>query len=274
VPTVTTRGATVAYLIEGSGPAVLLLQGVGLVGEGWRPQIDGLRDRFTLVAPDNRGIGGSAILDGRLTIEAMAADALAVMDAAGFDRFHVVGHSMGGVIAQALALQVPQRVASLALLCTFARGRQGATLTLPLLLTALRTRIGTRSMRRSAFLEMVMPARYLRGVDRAHLAESLRPLFGHDLADQPAVAMTQLRAMSRFDARGRLGSLGRIPTLVVSAAADRIARPAFGRELAAAIPSARYVEIPDAAHGVTIQRGAAINELLAAHFAGTQTFAL
>jgi pimeloyl-ACP methyl ester carboxylesterase len=204
----------------------------------------------------------------------MAADALAVMDEAGFDRFHVAGHSMGGVIAQALALQVPERVASLALLCTFARGRQGATLAPPLLLTALRTRVGTRAMRRGAFLEMVMPEGYLRGVDRAQLAESLRPLFGHDLAEQPAIVMKQLRAMSRFDARDRLGSLGRIPTLVVSADADRIARPAFGRELAAAIPSARYVEIPDAAHGVTIQRAAEINTLLAAHFAGAQTCAL
>jgi pimeloyl-ACP methyl ester carboxylesterase len=273
VPGVRTSGAAIAYLREGSGPAVLLLQGVGLVGEGWRPQIDGLRDRFTLVAPDNRGIGGSTILDGRLTIESMAADALAVMDAAGFERFHVAGHSMGGVIAQALAVQVPERVASLALLCTFARGRQGATLTLPLLLTALRTRIGTRAMRRSAFLEIVMPAGYLQGVDRAQLAEALRPLFGHDLAEQPAVAMKQLRAMSRFDARDRLGSLGRIPTLVVSAAFDRIARPAFGRDLARAIPSARYVEIPEAAHGVTIQHADEINALLAGHFAGASAVA-
>jgi pimeloyl-ACP methyl ester carboxylesterase len=85
--------------------------------------------------------------------------------------------------------------------------------------------------------------------------------------------MKQLRAMSRFDVRDRLGSLGRIPTLVVSAAFDRIARPAFGRELAAAIPSARYVEIPDAAHGVTIQRAAEINELLALHFAGATAVA-
>ena len=252
--------------MDGRGPAVLLLQGVGLVGEGWRPQVDGLRDRFTLVSPDNRGIGGSTILDGRLSIDAMAADALAIMDALGAERFHVAGHSMGGVIAQALALQVPGRVKSLALLCTFARGKQGATLTPAMLVTALRMQIGTRPMRRNAFLEVVMPPEYLRQVDRAALAETLRPLFGHDLAEQPPIAMKQLRAMSRFDARGRLATLGRIPTLVVSAAGDRIARPAFGRELAAAIPSARYVEVEAAGHGVTIQRAAEINGLLAGHF--------
>jgi pimeloyl-ACP methyl ester carboxylesterase len=261
-----TPGARIQYGVEGTGPAVLLLQGVGLVGEGWRPQVDGLRDRFRLVFPDHRGIGGSTIPDGQVTIEAMADDALAVMDGLGLDRFHVAGHSMGGVIAQAIALRAPERVRSLALLCTFARGRQGATLTPAMLLTALRMRIGTRAMRRRAFLEIVMPPGYLTQVDCARLAEALRPLFGHDLAEQPRIAFTQVRAMARFDAYERLGALAPIPTFVMSADGDRIARPAFGRELAAAIPSARYVEIADAAHGVTIQRAAEVNALLAEHF--------
>jgi pimeloyl-ACP methyl ester carboxylesterase len=270
VPLIDTPGARVHYCAEGHGPAVLLIQGVGLVGEGWRPQIDGLRDRFRLVSPDNRGIGRSAVRDGRITIEDMAADALAVMDAVGADRFHVAGHSMGGVIAQEIALRVPGRVLSLAFLCTFARGPQGSKLTPSLLLTAIRMRIGTRPMRRNAFLQLVMPSDYLRRVDRDRLAEDLRPLFGHDLADQPPIAMKQVRAMSRYDASARLGSLGHIPTVVVSASGDRIAVPAYGRELAAAIPSACFVEIEHAGHGVTIQRATDVNELLAAHFVAAE----
>jgi pimeloyl-ACP methyl ester carboxylesterase len=135
-----------------------------------------------------------------------------------------------------------------------------------MVVTALRMRIGTRAMRRNAFLELVMPASYLRAVDRERLAEDLKPLFGRDLADQPAIVMAQLRAMSRFDASARLDALGRIPTLVVSAAHDRIAPPEYGRALAAAVPGARYAEIADAGHGVTIQCAGAVNRLLMDHF--------
>lgn len=265
-----TEGASLHFTRVGDGPPVLLIQGIGAVGNAWRPQMEGLSSRYTLVAFDNRGIGRSLVLDGRLTIEDMAADALALMTALGFERFHVAGHSMGGVIAQALALNVPHRVASLALLCTFARGKDGAKMTLPILLTALRMRVGTRAMRRNAFLGLIMPDRYLRQVDRAELAGQLHPLFGHDLAEQPAIAMKQLRAMSRYDASNRLGPLAGIPTLVLSAAEDRISPPVNGRALAAAIPGARYVELSDSGHGVTIHRPDEVNALLAEHFANAE----
>lgn len=78
--------------------------------------------------------------------------------------------------------------------------------------------------------------------------------------------MAQLKAMGRYDALDRLASLASIPTLVVSAAQDRIALPAFGRQLAAAIPGARYIEIAEAGHAVPIQCADQINQLLAGHF--------
>ena len=254
-------GTSLSYTIHGSGPAVLLIQGVGVVGNGWQPQIEGLQDRFTLVAFDNRGIGRST-LGSTLTIDGMAADALAIMDAEKIERFHMVGHSMGGIIAQAVALRAPERVCSLALLCTFARGSDGSKVTLPMLMTALRMRIGTRAMRRNAFLELIMPDRYLREIDRVALAARLAPLFGHDLAEQPSIVMKQLRAMSAYDAGARLAGLAKIPTLVVSAAEDRIAVTASGRALAAAIPNARYLEIADAGHGLPIHRATEVNALL------------
>src|SRR5688500_19436743 len=87
---VPTPGAEVVYAKSGSGPAVLLIQGAGVVGAGWRPQIEELAGEYTLYAFDNRGIGGSRLDDGRvLTIEDMAHDAPAIMDAEGVDTFHV-----------------------------------------------------------------------------------------------------------------------------------------------------------------------------------------
>lgn len=139
-----------------------------------------------------------------------------------------------------------------------------------MLMTALRMRIGTRAMRRNAFLELVMPAGVLRQADRAHLAAELASLFGRDLAVQPPIVMRQLQAMARYDAASRLGELRSLPTLVISAAEDRISRPEDGRGLAGAIPGARLVALPGAAHGLPIHSPADVNELLAQHFASAQ----
>jgi pimeloyl-ACP methyl ester carboxylesterase len=276
MPTVDTASARISYTdTGGSHPAVVMIQGVGVIGEGWRPQIDALRDRYRVLTFDNRGVGGSTLAANAppLTIEAMAADAWAVVDAAGLDRVHVVGHSVGGVVAQEVALSAPARVKSLSFLCTFASGAQSSKLSPSTFLIALRTRLGTRAMRREAFLSMVLTDAALRAAGdaaaRAALAEGLRPLFGRDLADQPPIIMKQLRASARYDARARLAALGAIPTLVLSAAEDRIARPIYGRELAAAIPGARFEELSDVAHGVPLTSPALINERLAAHFAAT-----
>ena len=172
---------------------------------------------------------------------------------------------MGGLIAQQVALSRPGSVISLGLLCTFHVGRQGSAMSLPLLLIAIRSRIGTRRMRRHAFVEMVMPRNYLDTVDRAALCEGLQGMFGRDLADQPPILMQQVKAMSKFDVSGRLPALAHIPTLVMSAQHDLIARPEYGRALAGAIPGSRFVEMPDAGHAVTIQCAEAVNALLAAH---------
>jgi pimeloyl-ACP methyl ester carboxylesterase len=264
LPVIETVRANIHYTRDGSGPPVVLLQGVGVTGNGWKPQIEELRDRFTLISIDNRGIGASRS-DVRPTIEDMAADALAVANAERLEHFHLAGHSMGGVIAQQVALTTPSRVLSLALLCTFLKGKQGTMIAPAMLGTAIRSRLGTRRMRRRAFVELVLPREYLATQDRDRLCADLGTLFGRDLADQPPIVMQQLRAMGRYDASERLTALRGIPTLVLSATHDCIARPAYGRALAAAIPGARYVEIPDAGHAVVIQKSEQINEMLAAH---------
>ncbi|MEO6036417.1 MAG: alpha/beta hydrolase, partial [Verrucomicrobiota bacterium] len=89
--------------------------------------------------------------------------------------------------------------------------------------------------------------------------------FGHDLADHPPVVMKQLGAMRSYDATPQLGSLVGIPTLVVAARQDRIAKLEVGKALAAGIPGARFVEFPDAAHGVGIQCADEVNALLHQH---------
>jgi pimeloyl-ACP methyl ester carboxylesterase len=253
------------YELSGHGPPVLLIQGVGVVGGCWRPQVTGLQGRFQMVLFDNRGIGQSLPCRGPVTIEAMAEDARALLDAVGWPSAHVVGHSMGGVIAQQLALNWPERVRSLSLWCTFARGKDGGRLTPWTLWMGLRTRLGSRRMRRRAFLEMLMPEEYLRAANEDELASRVGQLVGRDLAEQPSVLLKQVKALASHDCSKRLGELKSIPTMVVSAAYDPIALPRYGRMLAEAIPGASFRLISDGAHGVTIQKAEQLNQLLA-HF--------
>jgi aminoacrylate hydrolase len=267
MPQIARDTARLEYTVAGTGAAILFVQGVGAIGRAWRPQLEAFATDHRVVAYDNRGIGGSPRGATPLSIELMAEDALAVADAAGLDRFHLVGHSMGGVIAQQVALVARPRVRSLSLLCTFATGAQASRLSWDLLVGGIRSRVGPRAWRRRAFMELVVPAPVLTRLDRRVLETELQDLFGRDLADQPPIVMEQLRATARYDARPRLSKLAGIPTLVASAECDRIALPAFGRELADAIPRAQFVELPGAGHAVPIHDAAAVNELLREHVA-------
>jgi pimeloyl-ACP methyl ester carboxylesterase len=261
------RGCTLAYDVSGSGPPVVWIQGMGLHGRGWAPQVDALSARFTCLTFDNRGMSRSQPVGETLSVPLMVSDVIALMDREGFERAHLVGHSMGGLLAVATALEHRARVASLSLLCTFARGADVTRPKGPMLWIGARTMIGTRRMRRLAFLEMVMPPHALEGRDRDALAAELEPIFGHDLGERPPIVMSQLSATGAYDASPRLGELATIPTLVVSARHDLVAPPALGRALAAGIPGARYVEIDEAGHGLPIQLVVRTNALLEEHLA-------
>ncbi|WP_164017586.1 alpha/beta fold hydrolase [Pyxidicoccus trucidator] len=259
------RGCNLSWFVEGQGTPVVLIQGSGVGANGWRPQLDALTSRFQCLCFDNRAYGRSVPSAEPLSLELMAEDVLALMDAQGWDSAHLVGHSMGGLIAQYVARRARARVRSLALLCTFANGAAPSKLTPWLVGVGLRTRLGTRRMRQRAFMEMVLTPGELAAVDPDAMAKKLAGLFDRDLAESPPVLMQQVRTMARADARPFLSELAGLPTLVASAEHDRIATPASGRELAQGIPSARYVELGGTAHAMTMTRDAEVNALLVEH---------
>lgn len=242
---------------------VLFIQGVGVHGDGWLPQTDDLARDFTCITFDNRGMGKSVPASTAITTKQMAADALAILDAAGATTTaHVVGHSLGGVVALELALLARARVASLALLCTFSGGKTAAPLTPRMIWLGMRTRVGTRAMRRRGFMQLVMPPGV---VADSNAVARLAVLFGHDLADQPPIAGAQLAALQKSDTSPRLAGLAGLPTLVMAAAHDPIAPPAAGQALAGAIAGACYLEVPDASHGLPISHAALTNASLRKH---------
>ena len=265
--TIEFRGCQLSFEVQGNGPPVVFIQGVGVHGRGWTPQVEQLRSQYQCLTFDNRGMGRSQPMGARVSVPQMAEDTFAIMSHLGWDSAHLVAHSLGGPIALEMALSQPARVRSLSLLCTVARGSDATRMSGRILWLGLRSRIGTRRMRRHAFLQIVLPAAALRTRQPAAFAQQLEPLFGHDLADQPPIAMKQLAALRAFDASHRLSRIAGIPTLVLSALHDPIAPPRFGRALAEGIAGARYIEFNDASHGLPIQHAARVNALLSEHLA-------
>ena len=261
------RGCQLHYELRGAGPPVVWIQGTGLHGGGWQPQVEELAARYACLTFDNRGMGTSQPQGVPLSIEQMAEDTLALMDAMGWESAHLVGHSMGGLIALQVALMARSRVRSLALLCTFARGADATRMTWPMFWTGLRTYVGTRRMRRRAFTSLVLPPFVLATSDVDAWAEKLAPIFGHDLADHPPIVMKQLAAMKACDLTERLGELKDVPALVAGARHDLIARPEMVKRLAEGLPGCRVMEFAEAAHGVTIQCAEEVNAMLASWFA-------
>lgn len=262
---VTQRGSSLHWFVAGHGPPIVLIQGTGISGTAWQPQIETLQASFSCLCFDNRGMGRSQPVGERLSLELMAEDVLAIMDAQGWQDAHLCGHSLGGLIALYATRLQPSRVRSLSLLCTFASGAIPTRLTPWTIGMGLRSRVGTRRMRRAAMLRMILPESELSTSDRDLWAQRIADVFGRQVEDQPAIVMQQLSAMRRADVTPFLHQLSAIPSLVVSAKHDRIAPPEAGRALAAGIPGSRYVEIPDGAHSVTIQLADQVNSLLLEH---------
>jgi pimeloyl-ACP methyl ester carboxylesterase len=262
------QGCQLTYDLFGAGPPVVFIQGVGACGSAWRPQTEELQQQFTCLTFDNRGMGASQPAGTNpLTVDQMAADVLALLDSQDWPKAHLVGHSLGGLVALYSALAAPKRISSLALLNTFADGRAVAPLTASMFWWGMRSAVGTKTMRRYAFLRLIWPGPALAKCDWRALAESMAALLGHDLADRPPIVPCQMRAMRRADATGRLSELIGIRTLVLSGLHDMLATPALGRSIAHAIPGAIYHELRDASHAAPIQFPAHVNQLLKEHLA-------
>lgn len=258
-------GCRLAYRLEGKGPPVLWIQGTAIHGYGWRPQIDELRAEYQCLSFDNRGMFSSMPVGARVTIEQMAEDARILMDTVGWETAHVVGHSLGGVIALELALSAPQRVRSLALMCTAANAKGLVQMDGAMIWRGLRMSVGRMNARRRAFLEIVLSPEEHAAANTDELASELESIFGHDLAITPRGTSRQISAMRRYDSEHRLSELEGMPVLVVGARHDVIARPTLVRRLADGIPGSQFVEF-ESGHGVPVTHPAEVNARLRQHF--------
>jgi pimeloyl-ACP methyl ester carboxylesterase len=210
----------------------------------WFRLVPHLARRHRVIVFDNRGTGDSSPVRGPLTMADLVADALAVIDCAGLDRVHVLGASMGGMVAQHLALDHRDRVRSLMLACTTAGGRRGAPNLRLLAATMLRPLVGPRRT-----FSLVAPALYSRRT-LEETPDRLRDDLRQRASDRVGAltAWAQMSAIAGHDTRSRLSELGGLATLVIHGTEDRLVPLEQGRDLARGIPGARLVEVPEAGH--------------------------
>ena len=237
------QGVKIYWDELGSGEPLLLINGLGTSSHLWHRSRPLFANQYRTIALDNRGVGRSDVPAGIYSIASMAADANAVLDAAGVGTAHVFGVSLGGMIAQELALQCPQRVRSLILGCTTAGEPTGPNSVPPEpgVLMAL--------MRRSASAEesnqIFRPLLYAAGTPRERVDEDM----AIRVRWYPTVQgyMGQLQGISGWDPCSRLGDI-RVPTLVIHGESDRLIPCANARILAGRIARAQLALIPEAGH--------------------------
>jgi pimeloyl-ACP methyl ester carboxylesterase len=240
------------YETEGTGEPLLLLMGLGGDHHGWTLERKDLARRHRLILLDNRDAGASDEATGSYALGDMAADALGVLDHLGIERFHVMGASMGGAIAQHLALAAPTRVASLVLVSTWGR-------TDPFLAAVFQGwRLLVERLRPEEFLAVQAPwaftSRFLAAL-AAPLAEVLA--LQAALRERGAIKSVpayqrQLDACLAHDVLGLLPML-RTPTLVLAGEEDILTPPRYARAIGAALLSAEVMLVPGGGHACFLE---------------------
>ncbi len=195
-------GVRLHWLEQGEGEPLLLIMGLGGSSQAWYRLMPHLNGRVRAVAFDNRGTGLSDGVGARVTLDDMVRDAVAVMDAAGLDDAHVLGVSMGGMVAQRLALDHRDRVRSLILGCTTARARSGPP---PWRLMAASAVRGASPDRATALLVPALYSRRTRREAPERIADDLA--MRRREATAPRTIFAQMLAAGGHDVRARLPEL-------------------------------------------------------------------
>lgn len=257
MPIARANGSTISYEVVGAGPPVLLIMGFASDSRMWMAQVPALATRYTVITFDNRGVRASTADDEAFTMDDLAADAIAVLDHAGIEQAHVVGISMGGAIAQHVALRAPERLRSLTLAATWC-APNAYTRRLSEMGRAMMAGGGHEAVLKTSILLVFTPGFIIH--NDAFLSQF------EDMAGEFTVPLDvferQLNALLAHDTQARLAELT-VPTLVLCPRSDVFVPTVLCEALAAAIPGSKLVHI-DGGHAFNIESSAAFNQELLA----------
>ncbi len=263
MPFITRDGQRIHYRTYGDprSPALLLIMGMGLSSEAWDTLPTQAAQKRFVITFDNRGTGESSLPTRPYLIRDLADDAAALLGAVGIDRADVFGVSMGGTIAQELALRHPPRVHRLALGCTFASWLRGHKASPKIIVDLFATLAGRATQDRLASM-LVGSAWYA----QPGSPEELRRW--HERAERGRAqrAILQVLAAGLHETTSRLGEI-RAPTLLLTGDADRLVDWRNSQEMARAIPNARLHVFKGAGHVFPLEREEEMIAELERHFA-------
>lgn len=248
---------TLRYVEAGQGPAVVLIHGLAGDLHAWGAQLALLKPSFRVVAFDNRGAGRSTQVDEPVGTRDLAGDTLGLMDHLGIAHAQVVGRSMGGAIAQHMALMAPQRVDSLVLCASFARLDPLGRRVLSNMREALEWR-GSWADHARHSVQNFVSAEFFNA--RPEQVAAVERLIGGETR-LPACYGRQNEACQAHDTSSELARI-RQPTLVMAGAADPICSPAATRLLSEGLPNARTELFDGASHFFLMEQPERFNRLL------------
>lgn len=250
-----TDGALIGYDTYGKrdGIPLLMIQGLGSDSRGWALQRLAMGRRYRCLAIDNRGVGASTNAPHPFSLEQMAQDAVSVLDAEGVETAHVMGASMGGAIAQIIAVRHGERVRGLVLACTSCRHHEWRRELLADWATAVRTR-GMSALSDEGLRWLIGPRVHRRFGPWINLLGRVL------MQGEPEHFAAQVDAILSLDddVRFELHEV-KAPTLVITGSQDMLTPFGDAEELAEMIPGARLRELRGAAHGLMVEQPNAYN---------------
>ncbi len=244
------------YEIHGDGPPLVLINGLGLDIGSWAPQIGPLSRHFRVLAFDSRGAGHSDAPETSHSTAQMAADTVALLDHMHLDRVHILGFSLGGLIAQELALSHPDRVKSLVLASTAARLPPRARHVIDVWRRMALARVDPELFLREQ-LAWVFGERLLD--EESRVSEVVRLMLSNPFPPSPPGFAGQAAACLAHDTRSRLGRID-VPTLVLVGRDDVLLTVAASEQLAAGIPGARLAVLDGGSHAFAAEIPDRFNE--------------
>jgi len=264
MPIAERAGHTIHYeaLGDPSAPPLLLIMGLSLSSRAWETLPRRLSERFRVLLFDNRGTGRSGRKRLVYRMRDLADDAAAVLDAANVTKADVFGISMGGMIAQELALRHPHRVRRLALGATFASWVRGRKPSLRTAIDLLAMNLGRRFATAGRLARVLVSREFHAANPDATLAWIRRSEHASFRC-----SAAQFAAVLRHGTARRLAHIG-APTLVITGSADRLVPPRNSEVLAAAIPGAKLVILQGAGHVFPLEREDETVRALTQHFLG------
>lgn len=251
------NGIRVHYEVTGGGPPVLLISGLGAPAVGWALQVKALEPHFQVVTFDNRGVGESDLPpDPVYTTTQMADDAATLLRQLKIDRAHVIGASMGGTIAQELALRHPRIVRSLVLACTWTTADARFLHTIEAW-AALAGRVPVEERVRHVLYPWLYSPTFFETKQNVETAFQRALAYPHQ--SKPEAIARQARGILAWNGTRttRLGDI-KAPTLVLVGKDDILTPPSFAKAVAKGVKKSRLAVLPGG-HGFFLEAAAVFN---------------